>query len=92
MRYAILADIHSNLEALKSVIKDIGSQSVDRIFCAGDIVGYGPHPDECVRSIKDMGAVSVLGNHDAVVVGKANISRFNDNARGAAVWTKKNHT
>ena len=64
MRYAIIADIHGNLEALQAVLADIDAQGVDAIFCLGDVVGYGPNPCECVRLVQERCGMVLLGNHD----------------------------
>ncbi len=65
---AIISDIHSNLEALEAVLQDISSQGVDEIWCLGDIVGYGPDPQECIDIIEDNCALTLLGNHDWAVL------------------------
>ena len=62
--WAILSDIHSNLEALEAVLADIESRDVDRILCLGDIVGYGPNPIECLDIVMARAEFAVLGNHD----------------------------
>lgn len=66
IRIAVISDIHSNLEALKEVLKDMGK--VDDIVNAGDIVGYGPSPNECVSVVKGVRMKNVLGNHDLAAV------------------------
>lgn len=65
MRIGLISDIHSNLPALETVLDDI--PSVDRIVCAGDIVGYNPWPAECVERIRDLTDAVVIGNHDRTV-------------------------
>ncbi|MCK5833636.1 metallophosphoesterase family protein [bacterium] len=87
MKIAIISDIHSNLEALKAVLDYIEGFSVDSIFCAGDIVGYGADPVECVEIIKKRADLVVAGNHDYGVVGKTDISKFKQSARSAIEWT-----
>lgn len=89
MRYAIISDIHGNLEALKSVLKSIKRQEVDEILCLGDIVGYGSNPNECVDRIRKMGLKTVVGNHDYVNIDESWLEDFNPNAQAAARWTKK---
>ena len=64
MKIAILSDIHSNLEALMTVLKDLQQQKVDKILCLGDIIGYGPYPQECLDLIKKYAEVIVRGNHE----------------------------
>ena len=63
---AIVSDIHGNIDAWKAVLDDLAGYSVERIFCLGDIVGYGPAPAECVQSIKDNCDATVMGNHEAM--------------------------
>ena len=75
MRVAVIADIHSNLEALKAVLADL--KDVQEIWCLGDVVGYGPNPNECCEVIKEKANYCVLGNHDAGVLGKTDLSWFN---------------
>ena len=88
MRYAIVSDIHANLQAWKVVLLDIGSSHVDRIICLGDTVGYGPNPAEVLESLYKHAHHVVLGNHDAAVCGKLNEDLFNDAAAGIVRWTR----
>ena len=81
MRIAIISDIHSNLIALESVFHDIEQLWVDKIVCLGDVVGYGPAPNECVDLIKQKVDVCLMGNHDWAVLGKENLAYFNTFAR-----------
>ena len=69
MRYAIISDIHANLEALKAVLEKIEELSVDRIVCPGDVVGYNANPNERVDILRKMKIPTVCGNHDAVACG-----------------------
>lgn len=86
MKYAVISDIHSNYEALFCVLEDIKIEKVDKIYCCGDIVGYGPSPNECIELIKSYNnVISVLGNHDVAVLGKSDLSWFNKNAREAII-------
>lgn len=87
MRYAIIADIHGNLEALEAVLKDIQGQAVGKTFCLGDIVGYGADPQECMKRVRAVADLVVMGNHDAAVSGKLGLQYFNSYARDALVWT-----
>lgn len=86
MRVAVLSDIHSNLVALEAVLTHAGS--VDAVWQLGDVVGYGPHPDEVVARLAEVGAVGVLGNHDAAALGGPEIDWFNREAALAAAWTR----
>jgi predicted phosphodiesterase len=85
MRCAILSDVHGNLEALEAVLADAGS--VDQLWCIGDLVGYGPQPNECVALLRARGALCVAGNHDWAAIGKMDTADFNPEATEAAVWT-----
>lgn len=88
MRYAILADIHSNLAALTAVLKDIeGKGGVDEVWCLGDIVGYGPEPTECIKLLRKLNPVCVSGNHDLGAAGKLELTFFNPLAAEACRWT-----
>jgi predicted phosphodiesterase len=89
MRIAILSDIHSNLEALEAALKYIDENNVDKIFCLGDIVGYGPNPNECVEIITDVCERIIIGNHDHAVLGLTSIEYFNDFAKISTTWTAK---
>ena len=83
---AIISDIHSNLEALNAALDSLGS--VDAIYCVGDVVGYGPNPNESCEIMREKQAVTVLGNHDAAVIGRMALDWFNSAARDAALWTR----
>lgn len=89
MRYAIVSDIHSNLEALNSAVEIIDKMNIDAIFSCGDIVGYGPNPEECVNIIKKLSVDSVVGNHDYAVNHREEEELFNTYARLAIQWTRK---
>ena len=88
MRWAVISDIHSNLEALSSVLGEIDRVGVDRIICLGDIVGYGASPNECVDIIRERNIESIIGNHDVVACSKKEPYDFNPVAREAALWTR----
>jgi len=91
MRIAIISDIHANLEALDAVLNSVGP--VDRFLCLGDIVGYGPDPNECVERVRSLpGMVCVAGNHDLAAVGKYDHDWFNAHARAAIEWTQRKLT
>jgi len=89
MRYAIISDIHGNLEALQAVIKECKDQGARAYFCIGDIVGYGANPIECIDIVRDLKALCVAGNHDWGVSGKLDIKYFNPFAKEAIFWTQK---
>ncbi len=85
MRIAVLSDIHSNLAALEAVQNDL--PTIDEVWALGDIVGYGPQPNEVIRSLQAMGARSVLGNHDGAAIGTVDPHDFNPEAARAIAWT-----
>src|SRR5580765_3580343 len=85
MRVAVLSDIHANLVALDAVLAAIGS--VDAVWQLGDIVGYGPEPNEVVERLSAIGAIGVAGNHDLAALGGAEIDWFNPDAKAAMEWT-----
>ncbi|MEK7376892.1 MAG: metallophosphoesterase family protein [Candidatus Margulisiibacteriota bacterium] len=85
MLYGVMSDIHGNLEALNAVLLQMGS--VERILCLGDIVGYGPNPNECVAVIRDKKALCVAGNHDKAVLGEIDMSHFPPDGQEAVIWT-----
>jgi predicted phosphodiesterase len=87
LRYAVLADVHANLEALEAVLAAIASEGADRIVCAGDVVGYHADPEACVARLREAGVVCIAGNHDRVAAGIADASRFGAVARDAIAWT-----
>ena len=88
MRYAILGDIHSNLEALNNVLLDIEEKKVDKIFSIGDIVGYGADPSDCIDIAKTKFDLTVLGNHDLALVGGLDLDFFSDMAKDAIIWSQ----
>lgn len=90
MKAAIISDIHSNLEALQAVIKDIKKRRIKRILCLGDLVGYGANPDECIELCMRETKIIVAGNHDWAAIGKTDIAVFNSVAAEAIRWTQKN--
>lgn len=89
MKYAIISDIHSNLAALQNALDYIKTEKVDQIICLGDVVGYGPRPNECIELVKENCDVCLMGNHDHAVLGLTDIEYFNQYARDSVVWTQK---
>ena len=85
MRLAVLSDIHANLAALSAVRDDM--PEVDEVWVLGDIVGYGPQPNEVIAALQEMGARSVMGNHDGAAIGQVDASWFNPDAARAIGWT-----
>lgn len=89
MRYAVLSDIHSNLEALLAVLDACSGEKIDAYLCLGDVVGYAADPVACVRIIISLKPMSLIaGNHDWGVLGLTDIGYFNDYAREAILWTR----
>ncbi len=86
MRYAILSDIHGNIESLDRALERVAPE--DRLLCLGDIVGYGPNPNECVELIRTRAEGAVLGNHDLAALENFGVEYFNDAARAAIAWTQ----
>lgn len=87
MRYGIFSDVHSNLEALKSVLEALKDRGVEEYFCAGDIVGYGADPGACIQLVKETCRVVVAGNHDRGAAGLLDLENFNPDAKKAVLWT-----
>ncbi len=88
MKIAIISDIHGNLEALNAVLSKIDSLTVQTIYCLGDIVGYGPNPNECVELIRSRNISSIAGNHDKAVTEELSIESFSQMARAGVLWTQ----
>lgn len=86
MRFLIISDVHANLVALETVLRDAGR--VDDVWSIGDIVGYGPRPRECVEIVRVLTPnISVIGNHDWACIGRLSLDDFNPVARFASYWT-----
>lgn len=96
MRYAIFTDIHANLEALKAVLAKIDElaqdEPIDEIWFLGDLVGYGPNPNECIDKLTERTNVIIAGNHDWAAVGKIDLEDFSAAARISAEWTAEQLT
>ncbi|MEA1996494.1 MAG: metallophosphoesterase family protein [Gemmatimonadota bacterium] len=88
MRYAIISDIHGNLQALEEVLGLIGRLDVERIVCLGDIVGYGGDPSPCIELVRRNCCRVIMGNHDAAAVELTSIEFFNPAASAATLWTR----
>jgi predicted phosphodiesterase len=87
MRYLIISDIHSNVIALEAVLADAPSDLP--IWCLGDVVGYGPYPNECVELLRDLDVACVVGNHDWAVTNKVDVQDFNPDAQRSVLWTQE---
>jgi diadenosine tetraphosphatase ApaH/serine/threonine PP2A family protein phosphatase len=88
MRVAVVSDIHSNLHALEAVLAAIEREAPDELWCLGDLVGYGPRPNECCALIADRADVCLAGNHDLGVLGTIDLVEFGGEAGIAARWTR----
>jgi predicted phosphodiesterase len=88
MRVAVVSDVHSNLHALEAALEAIDQEGPDAIWCLGDVVGYGPKPDECCRIVEERVALCLAGNHDLGVRRDVDIDDFAPDAAAAALWTR----
>jgi len=87
MKTLVMSDIHSNLNALEAVLADAGE--FDAVWCLGDLVGYGPDPNECVELVRSIPtSICLLGNHDIAMLDAIDIHEFNHEARQAIIWTQ----
>jgi diadenosine tetraphosphatase ApaH/serine/threonine PP2A family protein phosphatase len=86
VRYAILSDVHSNIESLERAFSLTAPDDV--VVSLGDVVGYGPNPNECVAALRGRAAHAVLGNHDLAAVENYGVENFNNVARSAMAWTQ----
>ncbi|RME97107.1 MAG: metallophosphoesterase [Chloroflexi bacterium] len=91
MRYLLISDIHANLAAFEAVLED-AQGLYDKVWCLGDMVGYGPDPNECVELLLTLDHLCIAGNHDWAVLGKLDIDDFNPDARFASLWTREQLT
>ncbi len=88
MRLMIFSDIHGNLEALENVLRDAAKQNVHRSICLGDLVGYGPYPNECIELIRNVKNCRCLaGNHDVAALWEASPYGMSKAAKEAILWT-----
>ena len=89
MRYVIFSDVHSNIEAFQSVLKEIEKLNIDQRLFLGDIVGYGANPNEAIDMLKSSADIILAGNHDYAAVDMTDITYFNPHAKEAVLWTKE---
>jgi diadenosine tetraphosphatase ApaH/serine/threonine PP2A family protein phosphatase len=92
MKWAVLSDVHGNLEALRAVIADLHAEGAERIAFLGDAVGYGASPEECLHLLAELAEIIVAGNHDYGAVGLTDVSYFNPAAKAAILWTGRKLT
>jgi predicted phosphodiesterase len=88
VRVGLLSDVHANLPALRAAIARLRAEGVDTWMCAGDLVGYGPNPNECVETVAELGPVCVTGNHELLVLGEIPDGRAGRLARTTTAWTR----
>jgi len=92
MKLALISDIHSNLEALESVLADIETQKVDKICCLGDVIGYGSDPIACLELVEKHCDIKLMGNHEFGVLGLLPLDSLNQYARHSMEWTTQQLT
>ena len=92
MKYAIIADIHGNLDAFQVALEDIRAQNATHIVCLGDVVGYNARPRECLQIVRDLGIPCVKGNHDEYCSSDDHLEGFNPHAADAVHWTRNQLT
>jgi predicted phosphodiesterase len=91
MRILVISDIHANINAFEAVLRAAGT--IDSVWCLGDIVGYGPDPNECINLLRTLpNVVCLLGNHDAAALGQIDLEAFNREARLSARWMRSTLT
>jgi predicted phosphodiesterase len=88
VRVAVISDVHGNLAALESVLAAADREEPDEIWCLGDLVGYGPNPNECCEIVRERAVICLGGNHDLAVRGTIDLREFSGDAAEAARWTK----
>ena len=90
MRYGVFSDVHANLEALEAILSYFKKERIQAFLCTGDLVGYGPNPNECIQRVASLNKLQVTGgNHDYAVVGMKELTWFNNFAARSLVWTKR---
>ena len=88
MRIAVISDIHANLHALDAVLAAVDREAPAELWCLGDVVGYGPRPNECCERVRARAARALVGNHDLAVLGELDIGDFTADAAAAAEWSR----
>jgi predicted phosphodiesterase len=89
MRIGLLSDVHANLFALRAAIDRLRAEGVDTWICAGDLVGYGPHPNECVETVAELAPTCVAGNHELMLLDSLPVTRAGWLARRTIAWTRE---
>jgi putative phosphoesterase len=88
LRYGLLADVHANLAALEAAVAALRDDGAERFMCAGDIVGYGPQPNECIELLRGLDAVCVAGNHELIALGRLTEAGIHPWALETLQWTR----
>jgi predicted phosphodiesterase len=91
MKWGVISDVHANVHALEAVLRALGREGVDRFICAGDLVGYGPNPNECVARIAslDPPPVVIAGNHDLMAIGRLRTDAIGPLPKQTIEWTSE---
>src|SRR5262249_61421070 len=89
MRVAVISDVHGNLHALEATIAALEDEQPDAVWCLGDLVGYGPRPNECCARVAELADVCLIGNHDLGVLGQISLEEFSHEAAASARWTQE---
>lgn len=91
MRCLVVSDIHANLAAFEAVLADVKARAAhyDIVWCLGDLVGYGPDPNECIALLQTLPHVCLSGNHDWAALGRIDLRTFNPDAAALAAWTRE---
>jgi diadenosine tetraphosphatase ApaH/serine/threonine PP2A family protein phosphatase len=89
MRVAVISDIHANLHALEAVLAEVEREGPEAVWCLGDVVGYGPHPNECCDLVRARADLALCGNHDLAALGTLDVDDFSGDAAVAARWTAR---
>src|SRR3954471_17956332 len=89
MRVAVISDVHSNLHALQAVLADVDAAAPDELWCLGDVVGYGPRPNECADIVRERAGIVLVGNHDLAALGKLDTADVGALAAESAHWTER---
>ncbi len=91
MRILVISDIHANIVALDTILENTKGEW-DYIWCLGDVVGYGPNPNECIERLRELPNLCLAGNHDWAALDRLDIRTFNPDARAAVDWTREHLT
>jgi putative phosphoesterase len=91
MKIGVISDIHANAPSLRTVLDELSEKEVEKILCAGDLIGYYPFPNEVISLLQDYNVLSIVGNHDAAVL-DGTPPEFSINAKRAVDWTRRQLT